>query len=77
MTMTTIYTVSKASLIREATMIETYANDSLQAWILLGQSERYSDEMKKARAIRGAAEYKSPATRREIMRDIGYTIAKI
>lgn len=75
--MPTIYTVSKASLIREAENIEQFASDSLKAWILLGQSEKYQEDMRKARAIRSAAGYKSLHTRREIMRDIGYEIAKI
>ena len=70
-------TVSSKWLVSLADQLDRDADQSLHAWIILGQSERYSEEMKKARAIRSAAEYKSPAIRREIMRDIGYTIAKI
>lgn len=77
MTKTILYTVSKSALIREALAIEANANDSLTAWILLGQSDRYSAEMKKARAIRSATEYKSPAVRRDIMRGLGYEFARI
>lgn len=72
-----IYTVSKQALQREAESIEQYANDSLTAWILLGQSDRYSEEMRKARAVRSAARQRSIYVRREMLRDLGYEIARV
>lgn len=72
--MITIYTVSAKSLNREADRIERYAEESLTAWILLRQSDRYSTEMAKARAVRAAARERNISVRREILRNSGYTI---
>ena len=72
--MQVVYTVSRESLEREAARIEAYANDSMRAWLLLGQSDRYSAEMRMANSIRNAAQQRSPAIRREIMRNLGFTI---
>ena len=46
--MATIYTVRPAYLVRDAEQIERDAEQSLRAWILLGQSERYGDAMRTA-----------------------------
>lgn len=72
--MTTIYTVTTESLIREAEQIERDAEQSLRAWIILGQSDKYGTAMAKARAVRTAAATRSIYTRREILRNAGYTI---
>ena len=70
----TIYTVNAKDLLAEAAYIESCAEQSLKAWIILGQTDKYSAAMKKARAVRGAAAEKSVWIRREILRNAGYTI---
>lgn len=72
--MTTIYTVTTESLIREADQIERDAEESLRSWIILGQTDKYGIAMAKARAVRTAAATRSIYTRREILRNSGYVI---
>jgi hypothetical protein len=72
--MPTIYTVKPEHLIRDAEQIERDANESLTAWILLGQSDRYGTAMKTARALRSAAAERSVAVRREILRNSGFIV---
>lgn len=72
--MSTIYTVKPEYLIRDAEQIERDAEQSLRAWILLGQSENYSVAMKTARALRAAAAERSVAIRREILRNSGFVV---
>lgn len=67
-------TVSRAWLMHEADSIEQSASSSLRAWILLDQSERFGDEMAKARKLRQAADVKSIAERRERVRELGYNV---
>lgn len=63
--------VGAAWLLSAADQIERDANESLPSWIILGQSERYSQAMAKARSMRRAAEERSIALRREILRNAG------
>ncbi len=70
----TIYTTKAAELIRYAEQIEADAEQSLQAWILLGQSEKYSAMLASARALRAAAAERSICVRREILRNSGFTV---
>jgi len=70
----TIYSVRPEYLIRDAEQIERDAEQSLRAWILLGQTERYGDAMRTARALRNAAAERSVAIRREILRNSGFTV---
>ncbi len=72
--MATIYTVKPEHLIHNADQIERDANESLTAWILLGQSDRYGAAMKTARALRSAAAERSIAVRREILRNSGFVV---
>ena len=72
--MATIYTVRPEYLIRDAEQIERDAEQSLRAWILLGQTDRYGDAMRTARALRNAAAERSVAIRREILRNSGFTV---
>ena len=72
--MTTIYTVTAESLIREAEQIERDAEQSLRFWSILGQTDKYGIAMAKARAVRAAAATRSIYTRREILRNAGYII---
>lgn len=69
--MTTIYTVKPEYLIRDAEQIERDAEQSLRAWIILGQTDKYSIAMKTARSLRAAAAERSVAIRREILRNSG------
>ena len=72
--MPTIYTVKPEHLLRDAEQIERDAEQSLRAWIMLGQSERYGQAMSTARALRSAAAERSIAVRREILRNSGFTV---
>lgn len=72
--MTTIYTVKPEYLIRDAEQIERDAEQSLRAWIILGQSDKYSAAMATARALRSAASERSIAVRREILRNSGFIV---
>lgn len=66
-------TASREWLIHEATAIEQSAKDSLRAWILLGQTEVYGQEMSKAAQLRRIAEVKSISERRFLLRELGYS----
>ena len=70
----TIYTVRPECLTRDAEQIERDAEQSLRAWIILGQSDKYSAAMKTARALRAAAAERSIAIRREMLRNSGFTV---
>jgi hypothetical protein len=72
--MGTIYTVTPASLIRDAEQIERDAEQSLRAWVILGQADKYGAAMATARALRSAAAERSIAARREILRESGFTV---
>lgn len=64
-------TVSAKWLEMAATKLEMSADDSLQAWIILGQAHRYCEDMGKARAMRQAIGIKNMGARREFLRAIG------
>lgn len=72
--METLYTVNAEALRADAARVEAQAADSLPAWILLGQSARYAEEMRKARALRNAADASSVSIRREILRNAGFIV---
>ena len=72
--MATIYTVKPEHLIRDAEQIERDAEQSLTAWIMLGQSERYGEALRTARSLRNAAAERSVAVRREILRYAGFIV---
>ena len=54
--------------------LANHCGKSLRAWILLGQSGRYGDAMRDARAMRRAASERSVSTRREILRNAGFAV---
>ena len=72
--MPTIYSVKSDYLLKDADEIERSAKESLKTWILLGQTEKYSEAMRLVRALRDAAETRSLYTRREILRNAGFSI---
>ncbi len=72
--MSTIYTVKPDALIKDAEQIERYAEESLNTWIILGQSDNYDVAMQTARSLRNAAAERSVAIRREILRNSGFTV---
>lgn len=72
--MAIIYTVKPEYLIRDAEQIERDAEQSLRAWIILGQSDKYSAAMATARALRSAASERSISVRREILRNSGFIV---
>ena len=71
---TTIYTVKREHLIRDAKQIERDAEQSLRAWIILGQTDKYSAAMKTVRALRAAAAEPSICVRREILTNAGFVV---
>ena len=71
---TTIYTVKTEHLIREAEQIERDANQSLRAWIILGQPDKYGTAMQAGRDLRAAAAEDNLKTRREILRNAGFVV---
>jgi len=72
--MSTIYTVKPEHLIQDAEQLERNAAESLTAWILLGQTDKYTAAMNLARALRQAASERSVSARREILRNAGFTV---
>ena len=70
----TFYTVAADHLINQAESIEKYAATSHRAWILVGEYDRYGEEMTKAAALRRAAAQRSLHVRREILRNAGFTV---
>lgn len=72
--MSTIYTVKREHLIRDAKQIEHDAEQSLRAWIILGQADKYSAAMKTVRALRAAAAEPSIHIRREILTNCGFVV---
>ncbi len=72
--MSTIYTVKSEYLIRDAEQIERDAEQSLRAWIILGQTHRYSAEMATAGSLRAAAAERNIHVRREILRNSGFIV---
>ncbi len=64
-------TVSTKWLEMAAIKLEMDAEDSLGAWILLGQSERYCEDLGKAAMLRRAAGIKNIGQRRDFLRDNG------
>ena len=69
-----LYTVRPDALLREAQSIETSAKENQKSWIILGQLDKYGEALKTANLLRRAAAEKSVYTRREILRNAGYTV---
>jgi hypothetical protein len=69
-----LYTTAAAILLRDATQIERDAEQSLRVWILIGQTDRYGDALRRARVLRSAAATRSIWERREILRNAGFEI---
>ena len=72
--MSILYTTKAAALIADAEQIERDAEQSLRAWIILGQADKYSAAMATARVLRSAAASRSIWVRREILRNAGFEI---
>lgn len=72
--MTRKLTVAKGWIEHEASSIEQFASDSLRSLILLGQTNRYRDDMEKVRRLRQIAGLKSIAERRTMLRELGYAV---
>ena len=53
--MRTIYTMRPDDLLREADRLEREAELSINAWITIGQGDRYNNAMRAARMLRRAA----------------------
>ena len=64
-------TVSTKWLEMAAIKLEMDAERSLQSWILLGQVQRYCEDLGKAAMLRRAANIPSVAQRRDFLRDNG------
>lgn len=64
-------TVSQQWLRSAADKLVTDAEESLKAWIVLGQAHRYCENLGKAAVLRRAAEIKNIGQRREFLRNNG------
>jgi len=73
----TIYSVVPKRLIEDAKAIEKHAEDQLEAWLALGQSEKYSKAVNQAKILRLAANKKDVYTRREILKNAGFTVKNL
>lgn len=69
-----LYSVKKSELTTIADQIEADAKSALRAWIILGESEKYTNEMAQVRALRIAADAKSVWMRRDILRNAGFSL---
>ena len=58
---------TNAHLEIEANNVERFAKDALTSWVLLGQTERYVEEMRKVYALRRAMTIKGVRARREYL----------
>lgn len=64
-------TVSVKWLIAAATFFEEAAEEALPAWVVLGLTHRYAENMGKAAVLRRAIDIKSIADRRKFLRANG------
>ena len=64
-------TVSAEWLLAAAAQLEADAEQSLPAWVLLGQAERYCESVGKAAVLRRAAGIESISARRVFLRANG------
>lgn len=64
-------TVNAKWLEMAAIKLEMNAEESLPAWIILGQASRYCENLGKAAVLRRAAEIKNIGQRREFLRNNG------
>jgi glucosamine 6-phosphate synthetase-like amidotransferase/phosphosugar isomerase protein len=55
-------------VLREAEAIERSAKESLEAWVILGQTQKYADAMEKAAKLRRASTM-SIAERNHFLKD--------
>jgi len=67
-------TVSKKWLEMAAIKLEMDAEQSLPAWIFIGQAQRYCEDLGKAAMLRRAAKITSVAQRRDFLRDNGVEV---
>ncbi len=64
-------TISAKWLTQAADQLDHDAEQSLRAWVLLGQSNRYSETKARARMLRRAAEIRNIGERREYLHNNG------
>jgi hypothetical protein len=64
-------TVSQQWLHLAADQLVADAEQSMKAWIILGQAHRYCENLGKAAMLRRAAEIKNIGQRREFLRNNG------
>jgi len=64
-------TVSKQWIVSEILKLRDHAETSKNCWIILGQSEKYSDAMSKIANLQKAV-LMGTAERREYLKNIGY-----
>jgi len=73
----TIYSVVPKRLIEDAKRIEKHAEDQLEAWIALGQSDKYAKAVDQARILRLAANGKDVYSRRAFLKIAGFTVKNL
>lgn len=67
-------TISAKWLLGAAHTLEMEARESLMAWIVLGQSHRYGENLGKAAVLRRAAEMKNIGERRAFLKANGVQV---
>ena len=65
------FSSSSKALERMAARLEKHADDSLATWIILGQINRYAEDMGKAAVLRRAIQIESIAARRVFLMNNG------
>jgi hypothetical protein len=73
----TIFSVVPKRLIEDAKRIEKHAEDQLEAWIALGQSDKYAKAIDQARILRLAANGKDVYSRRAFLKIAGFTVKNL
>jgi hypothetical protein len=73
----TIFSVVPKRLIEDAKRIEKHAEDQLEAWIALGQSDKYEKALDQARLLRLAANGKDVYSRRAFLKISGFTVKNL
>jgi hypothetical protein len=73
----TIFSVVPKRLVQEAERIKKHAEDQLEAWLVLGQSEKYAKAIDQAGILRLAANEQDVYTRRQILKNAGFIVKNL
>lgn len=65
-------TISAKWIAAEAESIAREAKDNLDVWVVMGQTEKYGEAMRKVQALRDAAQINNLSERRAALQVMGY-----